>query len=118
MNHGYSTIFDFCTCSREIIDIFFCLKKIEVDFSLDSFKVGSFKLCMTLLVVYISIVGLMTLTLFHGQRYVRNINCKLCFLDSCLDSWLLYFQCYVVAIYMKKIMHNMNCATLVCVQGR
>ena len=30
--------------------------------------------------LYIVILGLMTLTLFQGHRYVRNINCKLCVL--------------------------------------
>ena len=39
---------------------------------------------LTLHGVYIFILGLMTLTLFESQRCVRNINCKLCFLDSCL----------------------------------
>ena len=45
----------------------------------------SFKLCMvtTLLGVYIDILGLMTLALFQGHRYVRNIYGRLCFLDSC-----------------------------------
>ena len=38
---------------------------------------------MTLLMVYIVILGLMTWTLFQGHRCVRNINCKLHVLDSC-----------------------------------
>ena len=47
---------------------------------------------MTLLRVYIAIVGLMTLTLFQGHMCVKNINCKLHILDSCplqcqLVSW-------------------------------
>ena len=73
-----------CTCSREIIDIFPCLKNI-VGFFMDTIKAGPFKLCMiiTLLGVYIVIVSLMTLALFQGHRCVKNINCKLHVLDSC-----------------------------------
>ena len=44
---------------------------------------------MTLLGVYISIVGLMTLILFQGHKGVRNLKCNLCILHSCLDSCLL-----------------------------
>ena len=63
----------------------------NIDFFSDTVKARSFKLCLiiTLLEVYIFIVGLMTLTLFQGRRSIRNINCKFCFQDSCLDSWLL-----------------------------
>ena len=59
------------------------------------------------------IVGLMTLTLFQDHRCIRDINCKLCFVDPCP----LYFKCCMVAQYIGKIMHNMNCATFVCIQG-
>ena len=62
-------------CSREIIYVVL----------VDQVS-GLVKLCMiwTLLRIYIFILGLMTLTLFQGHRCVRNINCKLCFLDTCL----------------------------------
>ena len=54
-------------------------------------KTKFFKISMviTLLRVYIFIVDLMTLILFQSLGYVRNINCKLCFLESCLDYCLL-----------------------------
>ena len=57
-------------------------------FFLDTMKARSFKLYMiiTLLEVYIVIVGLMTLTLF----------------------WILVL-CSLVATYIKKITHNMIC---------
>ena len=57
----------------------------------DSVKEKSFKLCMiiTLLWVYIFIAGLF-LILFLDHRCLKNINYKLCVLDSCLDSSLLY----------------------------
>ena len=75
----------------------------------------SFKLYMiiTLLRAYIIVVGLMSLILFQGHKYVRNMNCKLCFLDSCLDPCVLQFKFCMIATYIKKIMHNINCATLV-----
>ena len=46
---------------------------------------------------------LMTLTLFQGYRCVRIINSRLCVLASCH----LYFNCYMVAIYV----HNTLCVT-------
>ena len=46
--------------------------------------------------------------LVEGHRRIRKINCKLCFLDSCP----LQFKYGMVATYIKKIMHNMICATL------
>ena len=79
-------------CAREIADIFPCLEKknptlISIAFSLDTVELEarSFKLCMfiTLLGVYIFKTDLMTVILFQGHRCVRNINCELCFLDSC-----------------------------------
>ena len=59
-------------------------KLLTLDF-LDTIEARSFKLCMiiTLLGVYIVIVGLMTLTLFQGHLRIRNINCKFHVLDSC-----------------------------------
>ena len=62
-------------------------KPFNIAFLLDIVKVRSSKLCMiiTLLMVYIVIVGLITFTLFQGHMYARNINFKLFFLDSCLD---------------------------------
>ena len=77
--------FYFCTYSIEVIDIFPCLKKIfNVSFFFDSIKARSFKLCIiiTLLWLYIVLVGLVTLTLFQGHRFVRNMNCRLHVLDS------------------------------------
>ena len=67
-------------------------KLFDVVFSSDSVKEKSVKLCMiiTLLWVYIFMAGLFTLSLFVGHKSLRNINYKLCFLDSCLDSSLLY----------------------------
>ena len=54
-------------------------------FLLDTTIARSFKLCMivTLLRVYIVIIGFITLTLFQGHRCVRNIDSKLHVLDSC-----------------------------------
>ena len=69
---------------------------------------------ITLLGAYIVILGLMTLTLFQGHRCVRNMNCKSRVLDFCP----LYFKRYMVATNIKKIMHNMICVTLVCIQGK
>ena len=57
---------------------------------------------ITLLGVYIVILGFMTFTLFQGHRCVRNINCGFWFLSS----------------FIRKIMHNMICVTLVCIQWR
>ena len=61
---------------------------------------------ITLVRVYIVIVGLMTLTLFQGHRYVRNKNYRLHVLDSCP----LKFKHYMVATYIKK-MHSVICVT-------
>ena len=94
------------TCSREIIDIFSWLEKsFNIAFSFNTVKLRSFKLCMIiiLLAVYIVILALMTLTLFQGHRFVRNINCKL----HVLDSFPLQFKCCMVATYIKKSMNNM-----------
>ena len=51
----------------------------------------SLKVCMliTLFGMYIFIVGLMSLTLFQSHSYVRTLNYKWCFWDSCLDSCVL-----------------------------
>ena len=56
---------------------------------------------ITLLGVYIVILGLMTLTLFQGDRCVRNINFKL----RVFDCPLLFKYC-MVAIYIKKITYQ------------
>ena len=81
------TIFYFCTCSWEMMDMFPHLEKqLQKNFAffLDTVKARSSKLfvIMTLLGVYISIVDSMSMTLCQGHRCVRNINCKLSFLDS------------------------------------
>ena len=56
-------------------------KNSTLAFFLDTITARSLKLCMvmTLLRVYIFILGLMTLILFQDHRYVRNVNCRLCF---------------------------------------
>ena len=79
-------MYDFPTFSREIIKIFPRSKNLNVAFFSGTVIARSFKLCMiiTLLRVYIFIVGLIILTLFQSHRCVRNINCKLCFLDCLL----------------------------------
>ena len=64
---------------------------------------------ITLFGVYIVILGLMTLTLFQGHRFVRNVNYKFCLLDSCPA----YFKRCMMATYIKKIMHNI----VLCVSG-
>ena len=78
--------FFFSTCSREIKDIFPCFKKLQIVFFSGTVKTRSFKLCMiiTFFGVNIFIAILMTLTSFQGHRCVRNINCKLYFLDCLL----------------------------------
>ena len=58
---------------------------------------------------YIFIVGFMTLTLFQGRMCVRNVYCTL----RVLDSGLMYFECCLVATYIKKIMHNTICVIFV-----
>ena len=67
------------------------VKKLDIGIFSDTKSVTSFELCMiiTLLRVYIFNVDLITLTFPQGHRFVRNINCKLCFLDSCLVSFVL-----------------------------
>ena len=82
----------------------------------DTITARSFKLCMilTMLRVYIAILGLLTLTLFQGHRCIRNMNCKLHVFDSCP----LHFKCCRVATYIRKIMHNLTCVMLVYIQGR
>ena len=77
-------------CSREITFRRF-RKNFNIAFFLDTVKARSFKLCMiiTLLGVYIFIIGLMTMILFQSHRFVFTINCKLCCLDPCLDFCLL-----------------------------
>ena len=49
------------------------------DFFTNTVQVKFAKLCfiITLLGVYQFIPGLMTMTLFQGQRFVRIVNCKL-----------------------------------------
>ena len=62
---------------------------------------------IALLGVSIIILGLMTLTLILGHIFVRNINCKLCVLDTCP----LEFKPCMVTTNMKKIMHSIICVT-------
>ena len=75
-----------------------------------------FKLCMiiSLLGIYIVILGLMILTLFQGHMFARKRKYKF----YCLDSCSLLSEQYMVATYIKKTMHSMFWATLVCIQGR
>ena len=47
------------------------------------------------------------LDLSQGHRYVRDINCRWCFLDSCTVQ----LKCFTVAAYNKEIMHNKLCVT-------
>ena len=86
----------------------------HVGFFSDTIKRRSFKLCIiiTLFGDYVVILGLMTLTLVHGHRYVGYINSKLHVWDSCLCK-----HC-MVAAYIKKVMHNMIWMPLMCIQGR
>ena len=53
----------------------------------------------------------MILTLFHGHRCVRNINCKLHVWDPCPLSLI---HC-VVATFIEKTVHNVICVLLGCV---
>ena len=57
----------------------------KVCFFLDTIKARFFKLCLliTLLGIYVVILGVVTLSVFQGHRCVRNIICKLRVLDSC-----------------------------------
>ena len=78
-------LFYFHTHPREVIQIVLgCKKKKEKNLNIGLFsniiKVRPFKLCIviTLLGVYIVILGLMTLTLFQGHMCVRHIICKFC----------------------------------------
>ena len=77
----------------------------------DIIEVRSFKLCMvmTLLGIYVVNLHLMTLTLFQGHRCVRNVTCKLWFWILVLCS----LKHCMVASYIKEIMHNMICVTVV-----
>ena len=79
VDHEYTTVSDWCTWSREIIDIFHLEKPFNVDFFSHTIKASSVKFCLfiTFPGICISILGLMALTLFQGHRCVRNINCKL-----------------------------------------
>ena len=110
----HTTILNFCTCSRDAVDIFPHFEKknhLNLAFSSDTIKARSFKLCMiiALLWVYIFIEGLMTLALFQGHRCVRNINSKLHVWDSCP----VYLKHYMAAtVCIQKIMHNMICVTM------
>ena len=58
--------------------MYFLTLKNNVGFLLDTIEARPFKLCMiiTLLGVYIIILGLMTLTLFQDHRFVRDIDCR------------------------------------------
>ena len=56
-------------------------RNFNVGFSLDTIEARFFKLCMIIVLpeVYIVILGLMSLTLFQGHRFVTNVNCKFLF---------------------------------------
>ena len=107
MGHEDTTVFDFHTCSREMIDLFPDLTK---TFIVDTIQARLFKLCaiMILLGVYQFIPALMTLTLFQDYRCVR-IKTANCFLVSCPPK----FKCYMVLTYIKKIRHSMFSMTSV-----
>ena len=74
-------------------------KNFRVGFFSDAIETSSFKFCViiSLLGVYIVVIGLMTLTLFQGHRCVQNINCQLCgfwFLSSLCDCCVFKRQNY------------------------
>ena len=78
-------IINFSTGSREIIDIFpRLIKTLNVAFFSDNAEGRSFKLCIFIptLGFHVFIVGLMTSTLFTGDRLVRNRKSKFSSLDS------------------------------------
>ena len=80
------TVLSFAHVQGRLLTIFLFEKKsFIIRFFSDIIKARFFKLCLiiTLLGVYIVIVGLMTLTLFQGHWCVTNINCKFRVLDSC-----------------------------------
>ena len=88
-----SLFFYFRICSREITDIVPCLKKNKLCLFLG--------LCLSKIFQtlhgYNFAHGLhfhcrfddLDFVFLQGHRFVRNMNCKLCFLNSCLDSFLL-----------------------------
>ena len=88
----------------------------NVGFFPDTIKARSFNLCMviTLLGVYIVILGLMILTLFQDHSCTRNINCKLEVLDFfySLNVGLLH-----TLNFFFSFLHFVMCVTLVCIQG-
>ena len=81
----------------------------NIGFFSNTMKARYFKFCMivTLLEVYIAIIGLITVTLFEGHRCFRNINCELRVLYSCP---LLFKHC-MFATYITKIRRSMLCVT-------
>ena len=90
-------------------------KTLLLAFSRTLFQARVFKLCIiiTLLWVYEFIPGLMTLTLFHGHRRVRIINCNFSYFLSFLKkkSCSPYFKRSMVLVYIQKIRHCMLCVT-------
>ena len=118
--------FNFCTCSREVIDISLFEKNNNKKNLRHCLFLGHCcsEIFQTLFDSNLAQClhfhfRLVTLTLFQGHSFFRNIICKLCFLDFCLEYYSLQqFKCCMVAADIKKIMHNMNCVMLVCVQGR
>ena len=61
---------------------------------------------------YFVILGLMTLTFSRSQMGQKH-TLQSVFLDPCS----LWFKCCLVARYVTN-MHNMDCASLVCIQGK
>ena len=66
---------------------------------------------ITLLKVYLFILGFMILTLFQGHRFVRIINSQL-FLrfSSTVENG------YMIGTNMKNIEHSMPCVTIVYIR--
>ena len=104
----FNFFFFLCTCSREIIYIFHHLKTTHFCCLLlrhcesESFQtLHDYNLAQGLHFHF----TFYDLDSASRSQVVININCKLC----CLDSCPLQFKCYMVATYIKKIMHNANC---------
>ena len=85
----------------------------NVAFILNTIKARTFKHCMiiTLLGVYVFIVGLMTLTLLQVHRCVRDMK-KVLILP--FRFFILVYILVYCSVYFSKIIHSMNCVTVVC----
>ena len=93
LDHEYTAVFDFCTYSRGITNIFSHLKKTKtknknVCLSSDTVKAISFKQCMIILLLGVDQFrpDLRTLTLFQGHRCVRNIICRCMCVRACVRA--------------------------------